>query len=86
MAQLKSVMDELDIINEKLERMNGLLTTALEKYQALQTRDAELHVHPTTEQDVTGWVCPKCNRANIFPDATFCAWCKTSRPERSAVE
>jgi len=84
MAQLKSLMDELDIINEKLERMNGLLTTALEKYQALQTCDAELHVHPTTEQGGL-WDCANCENRQIGAIFPECPNCGTARPERSAV-
>jgi len=84
MAQLKSLIDELDIINEKLERMNGLLTTALEKYEALQTRDAELHVHPTTEQK-----CPNCNGEGSGSTETggwICGTCKgTGISNRSDV-
>jgi hypothetical protein len=41
MAQLEGLMHELDIINEKLIQMNGLLNNALEKFQELQTRAAE---------------------------------------------
>jgi hypothetical protein len=85
MAQLKGLMDELDIINEKLEKMNGLLDTAIEKYKVLQTRDAELHVHPTTEQDNAYWHCPNCSYINYVSSRT-CLYCKAHYPNRSDVE
>jgi len=84
MAQLKSLIDELDIINEKLERMNGLLATALEKYADLQICDAELHVHPTPEQGVA-WMCLQCNHWNKNAWIA-CGYCAKPRPERSDVE
>ena len=72
MASLKSFIDELDIVFEKIERIRVSLAMAREDFDYVQTRAAELHMHPTTEQngdcdeDHVGWrregwdYCPGC--------------------------
>jgi hypothetical protein len=62
MAQMKSLIDELDIINEKLEKMKGLLAEALEGFVELQKRAAEHRNEAEGEQ-----TCPAClGRRKIY--------------------
>jgi len=73
MAQLKSLMNELDIINEKLMLMNRLLNNALEKFEELpisaaeHRNEAEESIRPSSTYQ---WHCSSCGEWHPQVDFT----------------
>ena len=76
----------VDDANGTPESVSQSQFSVLIKFAAWLDRDAELHVHPTTEQNgALFWGCSNCEAGNSAVNSV-CANCKVPRSNRSAVE
>ncbi len=84
MASLKGLIEEIDIVNEKLERMGVLLAKAREDFSYMQDRVAEQRDAPVhAEQNGADELCQHCQHY-LEPAWHYCPECGTPRSNRSA--